>query len=137
MVLLGWFLNEHTVEFGSLRIKPATERRPHHHRNIYENYGDLGYNVLIGRNGTIYGGRSLKNESAAVSHNNLGNIGIAFIGDFSSKPVSKRQLESAKALVAVFEYIYPISSVKTHAYYDSNRQDELKWAQGQLKSILK
>jgi hypothetical protein len=27
------FINEHTVEIGSIRIKPSTERRPQHHRN--------------------------------------------------------------------------------------------------------
>jgi hypothetical protein len=31
----GSFNNEHTVEIGSLRIKPSTERRPQHHRNSY------------------------------------------------------------------------------------------------------
>ena len=33
MALLWWIVDDHTVENRVMRIKPSTERRPHHHRN--------------------------------------------------------------------------------------------------------
>jgi hypothetical protein len=33
-LLLWWIFDNHTVEARHRRIKPSTERRPHHHRNL-------------------------------------------------------------------------------------------------------
>ncbi len=47
------------------------------------NLADVGYHYMIAEDGTIYEGRSLDYAGAHVSGNNKGNIGIAFLGDYT------------------------------------------------------
>lgn len=102
----------------------------------YEN-GDVGYNYMIGPGGRIYEGRSLAFEGAHVRGHNPGNIGIAMLGDYSDKPLTKEQLESLKALLADLQAKYPIDGVKTHGDFDPVKADELKGARSQIAPLLR
>jgi len=77
------------------------------HAERYHN-GDIGYHFLIGADGTIYEGRPLTYEGAHVWGHNPANIGVAFLGDYSSNPLSDAQLNSAKVLVGVLNRTYHI-----------------------------
>lgn len=54
------------------------------HRNK-RGWADIGYHWVIGRDGTVYEGRSLAVQGAhAGGGNNVENLGISVIGDFST-----------------------------------------------------
>lgn len=114
----------------------VTSGRPAQH---YENWGDVGYNFLIGADGTIYEGRALKFEGAHVANHNAGNIGIAFLGDYGKSPLSTAQIRSAGALVGQLSHIYGIGPDKvfTHAQWDSMRHSELQGPSraGQIEAV--
>lgn len=94
----------------------------------YDTYGDVGYNFLIGQDGTIYEGRALKSEGAHVRGHNPGNIGIAFLGDYGDKPFNDAQIRSSAALVGQLSHIFKIGPdrVFTHAQWDKDRPTELR-----------
>jgi hypothetical protein len=111
------------------------------------NFADVGYNFLVAPDGTIYEGRSLQYEGAHVSNKvvgnkNPGNIGIAFLGDYSNKPLSAAQLKSADALIGRLNNFYAIPSrnpagdyIHTHAEFDPARHSELAGARDQVERL--
>ncbi len=106
------------------------------------NFADVGYNFMIASNGTIYEGRSLQFEAAHVLGKNPGNIGIAFLGDYSDNPLSKAQVISAEKLIQKLNDVYSINSsgiksnyIYTHAQFDANRLNELAGAKKQIAEI--
>lgn len=65
-------------------------------------WGDIGYNYLIDPNGQIYEGR-VGGEGVVGAHaggSNIGSIGIAFIGDFTSKLPTQAAQDAFKLLSA-------------------------------------
>ena len=74
----------------------------------YDSYGDITYHFLIGRDGTIYEGRSLLYQGAHVSSQNPRNIGVAFMGDYSKQPLTPQQVHSAKYLIRELNGAYGI-----------------------------
>jgi YD repeat-containing protein len=75
----------------------------------YTDNGDITYHFLIGGDGTIYEGRSLAFEGAHVSGMNPQNIGIAFLGDYSSDPLTDAQVNSAESLIQALNDAYDVS----------------------------
>lgn len=64
-----------------------------------QNFGDIGFNFLIGGDGNIYEGRGWHKMGAFVRGQNSKSIGIAFIGDYRHILPSKNQLEVTDALL--------------------------------------
>jgi len=62
-------------------------------RDPYDS-ADVGYDFMISKHGTIFQGRNLDYEGAHVTGHNTDNIGIAFLGDFTSGKVTVPQLEA-------------------------------------------
>lgn len=65
-----------------------------------ENYGDIGYNFLIGGDGNVYEGRGWLKVGAFLRGQNSKSEGIAFIGDYRHITPSKTQMEVLDALLA-------------------------------------
>ena len=67
-----------------------------------EGWGDIGYNYLIDPNGVIYEGRAGGDDviAAHASPHNIGTMGIAFLGTFSSVEPTSAALRSAEYLLA-------------------------------------
>ncbi|EDS27550.1 peptidoglycan recognition protein-lc [Culex quinquefasciatus] len=65
-----------------------------------ENYGDIGYNFLIGGDGNVYEGRGWLKVGAFVRGQNSKSIGITFIGDYRQEAPSQVQMEMMDALLA-------------------------------------
>jgi hypothetical protein len=103
----------------------------------YTKWGDVGYNYMIGPGGRIYEGRDLAYDGAHVSGHNPGNIGIAMLGDYSDRPLTKQQIQSLQALLKDLETKYPIDEVKTHGDFDPVKADELKGARPQIAPLLR
>lgn len=88
----------------------------------YDN-GDVSYHFPIGKDGKIYEGRSLGYEGAHVYGQNPGNIGVAFIGDYSSQPLSDAQMYSAKALIHALNDAYGVYNEARGGQYVFTHRD--------------
>ncbi|KAF2881225.1 hypothetical protein ILUMI_24949 [Ignelater luminosus] len=62
-------------------------------------FGDIGYNFLIGGDGKVYEGRGWHKEGAHTIGYNKNSIGIAFIGTFTNVAPPSVQLQAAKDLL--------------------------------------
>lgn len=65
------------------------------------NWSDIGYNFLVGGDGNAYEGRGWDKQGAHTKGYNTKSICIAFIGTFNSYLPPKRQINTAKKLIAV------------------------------------
>ena len=106
----------------------------------YNDYGDVGYDFLISGDGTIYEGRSLDYKGAHLFGYNQGNIGIAFLGDFSEKTISSSQFESGLALVGALDNKFNFKRngfnyIRTHGEIDSKKHSELMGARTEINRI--
>jgi len=83
-----------------------------------EGYGDIGYHFLIDPAGRIWQGRLLDWQGAhaggANGTNNIGNIGICVLGDFSNERPDPRALASLEKLVDALCERHHIS--RSHLY---------------------
>ena len=78
-----------------------------HHQKINK-WSDIGYHFLIGQNGLLYEGRSLKYLGAHVRGKNSGNIGIALLGDYNKNELKNKQLETLENLLNALRERYDI-----------------------------
>lgn len=100
---------------------------------------------MIASDGTIYEGRSLRYEAAHVLGKNSGNIGIAFLGEYSKKALSGAQIESARALIKELNFVFNIPSrnangenyIFTHGQFDRAKESELAGANTQIEALRK
>ncbi|XP_058790731.1 peptidoglycan-recognition protein LE-like isoform X2 [Phymastichus coffea] len=62
-------------------------------------WDDISYNFLVGGDGSIYEGRGWDVEGAHTFNYNKKSIGISFIGTFTKKEPTDRQMYAAKKLI--------------------------------------
>lgn len=62
-------------------------------------YDDIGYNFLVGEDGTVYEGRGWGVMGAHTKGNNHDSLGIAFMGNFNNDSPSTEALTSVKNLL--------------------------------------
>ncbi|XP_050360497.1 peptidoglycan-recognition protein LE-like isoform X2 [Nymphalis io] len=60
---------------------------------------DIGYNFLVGGDGSVYYGRGWDYEGAHTKGYNKYSIGIAFIGTFNNDPPSKQQIAACQKII--------------------------------------
>lgn len=72
--------------------------RRFHREHKAKGWGGLGYHYVIGRDGTIYGGRPVVMKGAHVGGENTGNVGVMCIGTVGTKP-TKRQMRAFRWLL--------------------------------------
>lgn len=82
---------------------------------------DIGYHFLIDRDGVIYEGRPLWAVGAHVRGRNVGNVGVALIGNYEEAQVSERQMAALVELVSwlVKEHGVPLGNIRGHRDYAS------------------
>jgi len=72
----------------------------YHMEQTSERYGDIGYHFLIDPAGRVYVGRSLSWRGAhAGGSNNIANIGVCLLGDFTREPPKRAALASLARLL--------------------------------------
>ncbi|KPP63842.1 hypothetical protein Z043_117865 [Scleropages formosus] len=62
-------------------------------------FDDIGYNFLIGRDGTVYEGRGWGVVGAHAKGHNHNSVGIAFMGNFNDEAPSSAALSSTQQLL--------------------------------------
>jgi hypothetical protein len=60
---------------------------------------DIGYNYLVSRDGRIWRGRGARTIGAHVENQNTGNVGISFIGTYTSTAPTQGQMCNAAKLL--------------------------------------
>ncbi len=90
----------HTVTPTTDSLTPQQRLRQIQSYHMWTNgWCDIGYNYLVSRDGRVWRGRGATKVGAHVSNNNTGNIGISFMGTYTSTaPTSTQMCESAKLL---------------------------------------
>ncbi|XP_017085284.1 peptidoglycan-recognition protein LC isoform X2 [Drosophila eugracilis] len=63
------------------------------------NWGQIGYNFLVGGDGRIYVGRGWDYEGAHTRDNNKSSIGISFLGNFRRSEPTQKSLEACQLLI--------------------------------------
>ncbi|XP_043063933.1 peptidoglycan-recognition protein LC isoform X7 [Drosophila ficusphila] len=68
------------------------------HMDTY-NWGQIGYNFMVGGDGRIYEGRGWNFEGAHTRDNNKSSIGITFLGNFLRNEPTPKSLEACQLLL--------------------------------------
>ncbi len=74
---------------------------------------DVGYHFLIGQDGKVYQGRVENIIGAHASNANTNNVGISFIGDFTSKVPPDNMLNAAARVMKAMSRTYGIALNRT------------------------
>src|SRR5690606_16377150 len=77
------------------------------------NYCDVGYHFLVGQDGLVYQGRPENKIGAHALGANTNNVGISFIGDFTSTEPSQAQLNAAATILRALSDEYGIALSRT------------------------
>jgi len=103
------------------------------------NSADVGYDFMISKHGNIYQGRNLGYEGAHVAGHNTDNIGIAFLGDYTSRKISGPQLEAYRRLSENLNSKFAPKGHKlpvySHGYFSKIKDAELRGARKQLRPL--
>lgn len=84
----------------------------------------IGYHFIISRDGTVYEGRPLKFQGAhATGDNNISNIGVCLMGDFSTRPVPATQRKSLDRVVERLRAQYRIKRSDIYGHRDFKGTD--------------
>ncbi len=92
----------HTVTSNTDTDHYARVRAIWYYHAISRGWGDIGYNYLVARDGTLFEGRA-GGDDVVGGHAypyNPGSMGVSFMGDFSSAPVPQLMIDSMAELLA-------------------------------------
>ncbi|MBD3156973.1 hypothetical protein GF369_04055 [Candidatus Peregrinibacteria bacterium] len=93
----------HTGSQANLDNPEQIVRDIYHSHTITRGWGDIGYNYLIGPEGTVYEGR-YGGDNVVGAHvgpmGNRGSIGIALLGNYDTNPVPEKARQALIQLLA-------------------------------------
>ncbi|XP_051814076.1 peptidoglycan recognition protein 5 [Acanthochromis polyacanthus] len=78
------------------KARVASIQREHMSKKGFD---DIGYNFLVGGDGTVYEGRGWGVVGAHARGHNHDSLGIAFMGNFNNEAPSKEAIKSVKELL--------------------------------------
>jgi hypothetical protein len=113
----------HTVTPTSDSLSPQARLRQIQSFHMYSRgWCDIGYNYLVSRDGRVWRGRGAGVIGAHVANNNTGNVGISFMGTYTSTAPTSTQMCSAARLLRRLHMDHPSltlyrSDVKGHRQY--------------------
>lgn len=111
----------HTDEVPGIRARSDREivsAIQRYHRNSL-GWADIGYHYLIGRDGLVYEGRSAHAQGAhSGGANNVQNLGIAVIGNFSRRMPSASQMSALQAFLEDRKRMHRVRDNKIYGHRD-------------------
>ncbi|MBC7498551.1 N-acetylmuramoyl-L-alanine amidase [Candidatus Gracilibacteria bacterium] len=81
------------------------------YHTLSREWGDIGYNYLIGQRGLIYEGRA-GGDYAVASHaayNNMGTVGISILGDYNRDHLNRDQIAGIERAISMMAGKYGIT----------------------------
>jgi N-acetylmuramoyl-L-alanine amidase-like protein/VCBS repeat protein len=102
---------------------------------------DIAYNYLVSRDGRVWTGRGIDHMGAHALNANTGNVGVSFIGTYTSTPATETQLCAAGELFRWIHQVAPGVSlnrtdVKGHRQYGGGTECPGDKLYGQIDAIL-
>ncbi|MBC7503973.1 N-acetylmuramoyl-L-alanine amidase [Candidatus Gracilibacteria bacterium] len=81
------------------------------YHTLSRQWGDIGYNYLIGQRGLIYEGRAGGDYVVAshAAYNNMGSVGISVIGDYSRNSLNRDQIGGIEQAISMMASKYGIT----------------------------
>lgn len=79
---------------------------------------DIGYHYCIDDSGRIYQGTEVQYLASHTDNNNTGNVGVSFMGNFSSVPPTQKALTACAVLMSYLETRYPIRTDSIFGHLD-------------------
>jgi hypothetical protein len=79
---------------------------------------DIGYHYCIDDSGRIYQGTEVQYVASHTDNNNTGNIGVAFMGDFSAVQPTQKALAACTNLFAYLETQFPVQTDSIFGHRD-------------------
>jgi hypothetical protein len=102
-------------------------------------WDDVAYHFMIAEDGTIYDGRSARYEgnSSTLGGANRNSIAVAFLGDYTNRPLTSQQLASARALVLGLRQNSGRDNFAftTHGDYDERKRNEVRGGWRQIQGL--
>jgi len=124
------FIIHHTATENGSQDPAAVVRAIYYYHAVVRGWGDIGYNLLIDRDGRIYEGRSggekiVEGRTLCVVGGhalryNWGSIGIALLGDYTETEVPLAAQESLVQLLAWKGKEYLIHPLRETFFIDTN-----------------
>jgi len=74
-------------------------REMQHFHNVTRNFGDIGYNFLIGGDGYVYIGRNWDKNGRHTKGMNEVSIAFSLMGNFMTKEPNKKMIETTANLI--------------------------------------
>ncbi len=102
-------------------------RAIYYYHTVSRGWGDIGYNYVIDRNGTIYEGRK-GGDYVVGGHvycNNIGTIGVSLMGNFVDENPSKEQITALIKLLAVLTKKYGVDPIGKEVFHGKITQNIL------------
>jgi len=101
---------------------PARLRQIQAYHMFTNGWCDIGYNFLISRDGRAWRGRGARHLGAHTLDNNTGNVGVSFIGTYTSTTASSTQKCTAAKMLRWLHGRFPAldlnrTDVKGHRQY--------------------
>lgn len=114
------FTIHHTVTPTTDTLSPEARLRniQAYHQDV-RGWCDIGYQYLISRDGRVWEGRGAAKVGSHVAGQNTGNVGIAFLGTYTSVSATATQVANAGALVGDLAARYGIA--RTNATIKGHR----------------
>jgi LysM repeat protein len=113
----------HTSEYDGMRgdSDPEAVRTICAIHRERHGWADIGYHYLIGRDGRVYEGRPVTIQGAHCGGtNNQHNLGISLIGDFSHRPPTGVQEQTALRFLRAMQRQYGIPTERIYGHRDFN-----------------
>jgi hypothetical protein len=85
-------------------------------------WADVGYHFLVGQDGQIYEGRSLRVRGVHVGGFNTGSVGVCLLGDFTSSEPPAAQLDGLLRLGRWLMAQLPLTHLAGHREFNSDTQ---------------
>ena len=128
------------MEGRSLKEQVDEVRRWH---VVDNNWSDIGYHYLVGRNGEVTEGRPLKRAGAHTKGQNNKSIGIALFGGHGSSQddaitdhFTAKQIEGLRGLLRLLRKKYPMAAIEGHNKYSNKACPGFQVTEALVKKLL-
>ncbi len=116
------FTVHHTeTGFNDSLTVPARLRQIQAFHQNNRGWCDIGYQYLVSKDGKLWEGRGATRVGSHVANNNTGNIGVSFIGSFTTNKAPDAAINAAatliKGLAAKYKIAVGSGTVKGHRNY--------------------
>jgi hypothetical protein len=118
----------HTASSNATTQSPEVQLRGWQSFHMGKGWSDIGYHFLVDPTGQLWQGRDLDYQGAHVGNHNKGNVGVSFMGTYTTHQPSAAQIKSVGRLIAWLASSFAVSvdtaHVKGHRDFPGHETNE-------------